>query len=144
MEYRKGFYMKKQQQKSDSKHAIKWLLDVGWHYATMSEGRARQLAGVSKLTFNRYLSGETTPPAATLELLRMHAFGEPPGGFPETWRGFRFQGDKLITPDGRALAPADLMAVFFWKQTASLYINQQRRENPGSDPYKELRELYAA
>lgn len=130
--------------KDNTKHAIKWLLDVGFHYATLSESHARQLAGVSKLTFNRYLSGETATPAATLELLRIHAFGEPPGGFSNAWRGFRFQGDHLVTPDGRNLTPGDLMAVFFWKQTAAEYMRQQKRDDPTCDPYKDLRELLAA
>lgn len=127
-----------------SKYSLKWLLDVGFHYGTMTESRARQVARVSPLTFNRWLSGETTPPAATLELLRIYAFGEPPSGNSEKWKGFRFQNDVLFTPDGRTLTPDDLMAVFFWKQTANMYIQQQKRDNPKSDPYKELRELYAA
>lgn len=130
--------------KDNSKHSLKWLLDVGFHYATMTESHARKLAGVSNLTFNRWLSGETEAPAAALELLRIHAFGEPPGGFGEAWRGFRFQTERLITPDGRYLTPSDLMAVFFWKKMASQYIEQQKRDDPAADPYAELRELLAA
>lgn len=130
--------------KKTTKHALKWLLEVGWHNATMTEHAAREISRVSNQTFDRWLNGETTPPAATLELLRLHAYGEPPNGFSKAWAGFKFQNDLLTTPDGRNLKPGDLMAVFIFRQAAFEYWHLKRQEQPGFDPYEQLRNAMAA
>jgi hypothetical protein len=92
-----------------TKTAIEWYLDVGWHYGSMQESDARQIARVNRTTFDRWMRGESSAPEATLELLRMHAFGEPPGGFGnKDWSGFRFVRGLLVTDWGDDLTPGDL------------------------------------
>lgn len=108
--------------KRQTMHTLSWYLDVGYHYGTMSKTQALHVARVNKCTFNRWLRGKAAAPDATLELLRLHAFGEPPASSSIAWRGFRFQNDALITEDGRTLTPGDLKAVFYWKQIASSYM----------------------
>lgn len=119
--------------------SISWYLDVGHHFGTMTEAQAMRLSGVHRTTWKRYRAGEISAPPALLELLRITAFGEPPGGFgtKNDWDGFRFQNGLLSTPYGD-LTPGDLKTFHFWKQTALRYIgeteaveyqqNQQRKE----------------
>lgn len=104
------------QLKKHTANSLQWFFDVGYQYATMTPADAFHIARVERTTWHRWLKAESAAPAATLELLRLHAFGEPPAGRSLAWRGFRFQNDQIITPDGRSLTAADLMAVFFWKQ----------------------------
>lgn len=97
--------------------SLSWYLDVGYHYGTMTVTQARRLAGVHRTTWDRYIKGEISAPPALLELLRMTAFGEPPGGFSKEWDGFRFQNGILSTPYGD-LTPSDLKQFWLFKQVA--------------------------
>lgn len=111
-----------------TRSALGWFLDVGFHYGTLTENQARKLAAVNRTTFDRWLRGESSAPAATLELIRMYAFGEPPGGFGQpVWEGFRFQNGVLVSPYGD-LTPGDLRTFHFYKQTAHRYMNQPQHE----------------
>lgn len=118
--------------------SINWLLDVGWHYATLTEGKAMDIARVDRTTWGRWMNGKTKIPAATLELLRLHAFGETMDGFSKAWAGYRFSKDRLITPDRRELRPGDLMAVFMWKQMALSNTTEEGR----AAIYDKLRLIY--
>lgn len=92
-----------------TKSALEWYLEVGWHYGSMRESEARQIARVNRTTFDRWRRGESSAPEATLELLRMHAYGEPPGGFGnKDWSGFRFVRGILVTDWGEELTPGEL------------------------------------
>lgn len=127
-----------EQLKKHTQSSINWFLDVGWQYATITKTDAFHIARVERSTWHRWLNAEAAAPAATLELLRLHAFGEPPAGRSIAWRGFRFQNDTIITPDGRALSTSDLMAVFFWKQIALDKLDTLARR----DIYNQLRSIY--
>mgnify|MGYP001213505440 CR=1 FL=1 len=122
----------KQQKERDrfsTQSSIKWFLDVGYHLGTLTETHARRLVGVNRTTFDRWLRGESSAPPAALELLRLHAFGEPPGGFgSRAWDGFRFQNGFLSTPYGD-LTPGDLQSFHFYRLTALQYIAQARINN---------------
>lgn len=104
--------------RNSTKGALKWFIEVGYQYATMTETDARNIARVNRTTFDRWLKGLSSPPAATLELLRLHAYGEPPSGFSKAWAGFRFQNDKIIDESGNEFYPNDLKAVFYWRKMA--------------------------
>lgn len=107
-----------------TKSALNWYLEAGYFYGTLTESRARVLAGVNRTTFDRWLRGESAAPAATLELLRLHAFGEPPGGFGSTcWQGFRFANGRIISDYGIEFTPGDLRQAGRWKRLAMEYIN---------------------
>lgn len=122
-------------------HTLHWYLDVGFHYGTLTKSQAINVARVDNSTFNRWYNGKAAAPDATLELLRLHAFGEPPSASSVAWRGFRFQNDALITEDGRMLTPGDLKAVFYWKKMASSYITLlAARER--TKIYANLRRIY--
>lgn len=113
-----------------TRSALEWFLDVGYHYATLNETAARRLAAVNRTTFDRWLRGESSAPAATLELLRIHAFGEPPGGFGKEWDSFRFARGVLVSPFGE-LTPADLRQFHYFKRLAVRYLaslEQQHKE----------------
>lgn len=102
--------------------SISWLLDVGGFYGTLTETQARALAAVNRTTFTRWLRGQSSAPAATLELLRLHAFGEPPGGFgSKDWRGFRFQNGALHSPYGDIFTPAELRAFWIYRRSGRPY-----------------------
>ncbi len=119
---------------------IHWYLKVGRHYGTIrGKKQALEIVQVNRMTFHNWITGKVCAPHSALELLRLHAFGEPPSGKSTAWRGFRFCHDRLITEDGRDLSPADMKAVFFWKQMALNNLKiQERREM-----YQELRKIYA-
>lgn len=127
-----------EQLKRQTMHTLNWYLDVGFQYATMTKTDALRISRVNPATFYRWLHGKAAAPAATLELLRLHAFGEPPGGRSSAWSGFRFQNDRIITEDGRALTTADLKAVFFWRQWVLNAATQSDRR----EIYAELRSIY--
>ena len=129
---------KSDNKKLKTKNTLTWYLTVGHHYGTINKNDAFKICRVDRITFYRWLTGKASAPEATLELLRLHAFGEPPSNRSQAWRGFRFQNDKLITEDGRLLSPADLKAVFFWKQLAFDNLDMNGRK----ELYKELKEIY--
>lgn len=125
--------------KSATQSQIAWLIQVGNHYGTITGTNfVQDLLQVDRVTLYRWTTGRAAAPYSALELLRLHAFGEPPGGRSTAWRGFRFFADKLITPDNRELTPADLMAVFFWKQMAFNQLDTAARR----EIYQELRSIY--
>lgn len=125
--------------KSFTQAQIAWLIQVGNHYGTISgSGFIQDLLQIDRVTFYRWATGRAAAPYSALELLRLHAFGEPPGGRSSAWRGFRFYADRLITEDNRELSPADLKAVFFWKQMAFSNLDQAARR----EIYSELRSIY--
>ena len=103
---------------------LEWLLKVGYHYATLQESQARELARVNRTTWERWRRGESSAPAATLELIRLHAFGEPPAGFSKDWQGFRFQNGKLIYEDNLVFTPGDIKATYYWKKLAFMHMQQ--------------------
>lgn len=88
--------------------SLEWFLDVGHHLGTMIEREAMQIARVDRSTWQRWRRGESAAPAGTIELLRLHAFGEPPGGLSRDWKGFMFKRGFLVTDWGEDLTPGDL------------------------------------
>lgn len=76
-------------------------------FAPMTIARAMELSAVDRTTFKRWLLGETKPPKATMELLRLHAYGEPPSLHSE-WRGWTFTQGKLWTPANRGYTPKEI------------------------------------
>lgn len=129
---------KSDNKKEKTKNTLCWYLSVGLHYGTLTKSDAIRISRVNRITFYRWLTGRAAAPEATLELIRLHAFGEPPCGRSIAWRGFRFQNEKLITEDGREFSPADLKAVFYWKQMAFNKLDIEGRR----EIYKELKEIY--
>lgn len=75
---------------------------------TITIAHCFRLAKVHQTTFNRWLDGTSNPPAATLELLRLHATGEPPSPHNE-WQGWCFTQGKLFTPSNRGHAPSEIL-----------------------------------
>lgn len=76
----------------------------------ISVSRCRDLAKVNRTTFDRWLKGETSPPAATLELFRLHARGEPPS-ISNEWHGWTFAQGLLFTPTNRGFAPHEIAQI---------------------------------
>lgn len=76
--------------------------------------------GVSLLTFRRYKSGESRPPAAAVKLLRLHLDGDLAAVGGPDWDGFRLAKDgKFYHPFwGRGFTPWQLKALFFEVQDA--------------------------
>lgn len=72
--------------------------------------RCFELSRVNRTTFSRWLNGTSRPPAATLELLRLHALGEPPSTHNE-WRGWCFTQGKLFTPANRGFEPHEIAQI---------------------------------
>jgi len=73
----------------------------------ISMNRAFSLAQVHRTTWQRWLDGLSEPPPATMELMRLHATGEPPSVHHE-WHGWTFTQGKLWTPSNRGFAPVDI------------------------------------
>lgn len=86
----------------------------------ISVWRCFQLAKVHRTTFKRWLDGISAPPPATLELLRLHATGEPPSTHDE-WRGWCFTQGQLFTPSNRGFKPSDIELIpMLYSQAAQL------------------------
>lgn len=87
--------------------------------------RCFDIARVNRTTFRRWLSGETRIPPATLELLRLHACGEPPSTHEE-WHGWCFTQGKLFTPSNRGFAPFEIAQIpDFYRDRAILITIEQ-------------------
>lgn len=79
------------------------------------------IARVNRTTFSRWLSGKSKIPAATLELLRLHACNEPPSEHKE-WHGWAFTQGKLFTPSNRGFAPFEIAQIpDFYRDRAMLH-----------------------
>lgn len=83
-----------------SPDGLRYLLHDAPH--AVGEGRALALLGVNRTTLARWLSGAVKVPHAAALVLRQVAEGIPPGG-SDVWRGFRFDGDFLVTASGHRL-----------------------------------------
>lgn len=78
----------------------------------ISETEAFKIARVHRTTWRRWMNGESEIPAATMELIRLHATGQPATGWSKAWDGFRFFNGKLVTPCGRfTYTPEDIMMI---------------------------------
>ena len=75
----------------------------------VGERRAAELCTVHRTTVMRWLDGSVQIPPAALAILRFHAEGVPPG-CGDAWRGFKWSGNTLTTPDGRATLSAHEIA----------------------------------
>lgn len=81
---------------------------LDYHPITLT--RCFELSKVHRTTFKRWLEGLCAPPPATLELLRLHAKGEPPSMHNE-WHGWCFTQGQLFTPCNRGFKPSDIMMI---------------------------------
>lgn len=103
--------------KNGTKFALSWLLQVGHHYGTLTRREAIDIAQVNRTTFERWERGLSHAPLATLELLRLHAFGQPPN---HLWEGWRFVRGELINNDyDYALSEFDAKAAIYWQPLAN-------------------------
>jgi len=66
----------------------------------LGEARAAALCCVHRTTVGRWLDGSVQIPPAAYQMLLFHAEGIPPG-CGERWRGFSWEGDTLVCPDGK-------------------------------------------
>ena len=127
------------QKKLQTKAAIQWYLQVGWQFGTLTgPSHVREILKIDRVTYHRWSTGRAAAPYTALELLRLHAFGEPPGGRSTAWRGIRFFNDRLITEDGREFTPADIKAAFMWRKMAFNNLDAPARR----EIYSELRSIY--
>lgn len=115
-----NLFLKNTGNKNFTKFSLSWLLLIGEHFCTLSRSQAVNVARVDRSTFERWENGKTQAPLATLELLRPHAFGNPPSGLSDDWNGWRFQHGKLINNDfDYAFTHQDLKAVIYWQPLAN-------------------------
>lgn len=68
----------------------------------VGEARALEVLQINRTTLGRWLAGTVKVPHAAALVLRQLAEGVPLGG-SDRWRGFRFDGDELVTPTGARL-----------------------------------------
>lgn len=87
--------------------------------------RCFELAQVNRTTFQRWLTGQSNPPLATLELFRLDALKEPPSTHKE-WLGWTFTQGKLWTPANRGFSPFEIAQIpDFYRDRAMLQTLQK-------------------
>ncbi len=81
-----------------------------WHVAARHHGERQLLAwlAIHRTTLLRWRTGESRIPAAARALVQILASGRPPQMSELRWRGFQFQDDAIITPEGRRFTPQAL------------------------------------
>lgn len=89
------------------------------NFYPISESQAFKLARVTRSTWRRWLSGAANPPAATVELIRIMALGEPPA---PGWDGFRFTADGFMDDYGHIYTKGDIRALQLYKIHSAKYI----------------------
>jgi len=79
----------------DEVHRVIWdsLNPIG-------DRRAAELCSVHRTTVSRWLDGSVQIPPAAYSLLLFHAEGIPPG-CGDAWRGFSWESDAVVCPDGK-------------------------------------------
>jgi hypothetical protein len=73
----------------------------------VGEARALAVLRINRTTLGRWLAGSVKVPHAAALVLRQMADGIPPEG-TESWRGFQWAGDALVTPSGDTLTARQL------------------------------------
>lgn len=84
-----------------SPDSLRYLLHEGPN--PVGESRALAVLQVNRTTLGRWLAGTVKVPHAAALVLRQLAEGIPPEGGPH-WRGFRFDGNYLVTPTGERIS----------------------------------------
>lgn len=83
-----------------SPEALRYLLHDGPF--PVGEARALEVLQINRTTLGRWLAGTVKVPHSARLVLEQMAEGIPLGGSAR-WRGFRFDGDELVTPTGERL-----------------------------------------
>lgn len=78
----------------------------------VGESRALALLQINRTTLGRWLAGQVKVPHSAALVLRQVAEGIPPEG-SDHWRGFRFQGNDLVTPAGDHIAARRLESLLW-------------------------------
>ncbi|CAN0621126.1 conserved protein of unknown function [Burkholderia multivorans] len=99
---------------------------------------ALAILGVHRTTLMRWRTGQTRIPPAALALLRVWSEGKLPG-MSDDWRDWRFDGDRLVAPNGQRFAPRDMLA-WHWKEQA-LDAHQRRIKQLETIVYDQARRL---
>lgn len=84
-----------------SPEGLRYLLHEGPH--PVGESRALAVLQINRTTLGRWLAGTVKVPHAARLVLQQLAEGIPPEGGPH-WRGFRFDGNDLVTPTGERIS----------------------------------------
>lgn len=101
--------MKKYTKRTAARSMLKEILN----FYPISEGRAFKIANVHRTTWKRWLNGESNPHPAVIELIRLHALGEPPD---PAFAGCRFVNGVLYDDHGNAHTLGDLRVFSLYKQ----------------------------
>lgn len=89
------------------------------NFYPISSDKAFKIARVHRTTWRRWLDGTSHPPAATVELIRLHALGEPAD---PAFAGFRFVNGKLYDDCGRGYTPEDIRALEWHRIKSHQYL----------------------
>lgn len=108
----------------NKRHIARLTLHEILNFYPISHDKAFKIANVHRTTWERWLSGESHPHPAIVELIRLHALGEP---IDPAFKGFAFNNGKLYNDHGKALTPGDLR-VFHLYQSHSLRYMQILRD----------------
>ena len=81
----------------------------------VGESRALAVLRINRTTLGRWLAGTVKVPHAAALVLRQMAEGIPPEG-TDAWRGFRWDGDALVTPTGEPLTARELDGLHWQRQ----------------------------
>lgn len=101
------------------------------NFYPITETNAFNVARVTRSTWRRWLAGTSNPPPATVELIRIHALGEPPD---PAFAGFRFVRGVLYDDFGREHTPLDIRAAALHRIHSHRYLallkqlSEQERE----------------
>lgn len=90
--------------------------------------QALKLSGVHRTTFERWLKGETTPPPAIMDYLRLHADGQI---IDPAFDGFQFVRGRLYDDNGQGYEKGDIRSLAYFKRYAHAYFAQHSQ--PPSD-----------
>lgn len=91
--------------------------------AVVGPARALAVLGVHRTTLSRWLSGETQIPESASLVLRLLSDGLHPAA-SDDWAGFRFDGDRLLLPDGSSYTAREIQGFHYLSQA----LDAQRRK----------------
>lgn len=116
--------MKKIKNKVKKPYKLAYTLRDLLDYYPISEAVAFDIAGVHRVTWQRWLKGEATPPRATVELIRIRCMGALPD---PAFSGFTCHSGLIWDESNTGFTPGDIRSIPFFRSGQARYVSSLKQ-----------------
>lgn len=111
--------MKKKSVRPKKPYQLAYTLADLLSFYPISEADAFAIAGVHRVTWQRWKKGEAKPPRATLELIRIRALGALPD---PAFAGFTCHSGRIWDETNTGYTPGDIRSIPFFRASQAQYV----------------------